>query len=152
MTGRPSSTKPKIKAKIRKKILIDLQAASATKSKIKYLTDNKIDWRNGTPAPYMQKLNRYEASIIFKTRSRMLEVKNNYKNKYRDLKCRMCNNHEEDQMHALQMCPELPKRGIEPVTMTEIFSENITSLKATAKKINIIMQSIQNPAPTPNLT
>ena len=98
----------------------------------------------------MKKLNRYQTSIIFKTRTRMLEVKNNYKNRHRDLNCRMCNNHVEDQKHALQMCPELPKRGIEPVNITDIFSENITSLKATAKKINI-MQSILNPAPTPNV-
>jgi len=149
MTGKTESTKIKIKAKIRKKFQTNLQAASIIKSKIKYLTDNKKDWRNGTPAPYMQKLNRYEASIIFKTRSRMLDVKNNYKNKHRDLKCRMCNNHEEDQMHVLQMCPELQKKRIEAVTINEIFSENTEILKATAIKINIIMQSIQSPAPTP---
>ena len=149
MTGKKESTKRKIGIKIRNKFKNNLETTGKTKSKIKFLLDNKQEWTIGKPAQYMNKLNRYQASIIFKTRSRMLEVKNNYKNKYRDHKCRLCNIHEEDQMHVLQTCPELQNKGLETVTIMEIFNEDAESLKKTAKKIDNIMQAILKPPPPP---
>ena len=43
MTGKPETTKTKIKAKIRKNFQKNLREASVTKSKIKYLTDTRKD-------------------------------------------------------------------------------------------------------------
>ncbi len=45
--------------------------------------------------------------MTFKVRSGMLEVKDNYKHKYRNRNCRLCNNQDEDQVHVLQECLDL---------------------------------------------
>ncbi len=50
-----------------------------------------------------------EASTVLMARSSMLEVKNNYKNKYRNRKSRMFNNKNEDQVHILKECPALER-------------------------------------------
>jgi hypothetical protein len=47
----------------------------------------------------------------------MFEVKNNYKNKYRNRNCRMCNNNEEDQIHVLQEYPALGSLNLKKATM-----------------------------------
>ena len=97
----------------------------------------------------MNKLNRMEASTIFKARTRMIEVKNNYKNKYKDKKCRLCKNQEEDQTHVLQECEGLQERGLARVTKEEIFSEDVKTLKEAVPKINAIILAINSPIQNP---
>ncbi len=48
----------------------------------------------------MDRLNRMEASMTFKARSIMFQVKNNYETKY----SRLSNNKEENQIHVQQEC------------------------------------------------
>ena len=69
-----------------------LKATAETKSKMKYYMEGKQTWAVGERAKYISKLTRNQASIIFKARTRMLKVKSNYKNGYKDLKCRICGN------------------------------------------------------------
>ena len=79
------------------------------KTKTQYLFKN-TQWQAGKRKPHMTKLNRMEtshASIIFKARTRMLDIKANFKNKYQQLKCRMCNEPIEAQEHILETCPGL---------------------------------------------
>ena len=52
--------------------------------------------------PNSLKLNPKEAKLIFNLRSRMTEVKNNFKNDFEDLACRACGLEEETQQHVLQ--------------------------------------------------
>ena len=61
------------------------------KSKLKHFLEGKGHWTAETPANYMQKLTRKQASTIFKLRTRMTKVKGNYKNGYPDMMCRECN-------------------------------------------------------------
>ena len=75
------------------------------KTKTQYLFKN-TQWQAGKRKPYMNKLNRMETSIIFKTRTRMLDIKANFKNKYQQQKCRMCNEPIETQEHILDTCPQ----------------------------------------------
>ena len=58
--------------------------------------------------PYMQ-LTREHASTIFKIRTRMLDIKNNFrKNKYNSsLTCRSCKACMETQTHILEECNSL---------------------------------------------
>ena len=86
------------------------------KSKNKHLVQGIQNWTPGQRSHYLNRMSRNECSTIFKARTRMLEIKNNYKNKYIDHKCRLCNTQEEDQMHVLETCTELATRGLEPVT------------------------------------
>ena len=60
------------------------------KSKINYLLEGTEGWTPGQPKSYMLRLGRTQASTIFKARTRMLHVKNNYKNTYKNLACRAC--------------------------------------------------------------
>ena len=49
------------------------------KSKVKFLVTNIEDRKIGNRPLYMEKLNRYQVSPIFKARTRMLDVKNNFR-------------------------------------------------------------------------
>lgn len=49
------------------------------KSKVQYLIQNKQAWIPGASTEYMRRLTRNEASPIFKARTRMLSVKNNFR-------------------------------------------------------------------------
>ena len=51
-------------------------------------------------------LNGHQVKFIFQARTRMLNVKANYKNGNSNLKCRACNKFEENQPHLL-ICEEL---------------------------------------------
>ena len=54
-----------------------------------------------------EKLSLSGKRLLFSLRIRMLEVKNNFKSKYgENLKCSLCENHQEDQEHLL-ICPEI---------------------------------------------
>ena len=48
-----------------------------------------------------------QESTIFEARTRMLHVKNNYKNAYKDLTCRACQKDYETQEHVLATCPAI---------------------------------------------
>ena len=53
----------------------------------------------GEKANYTNQYNRENTSIIFKARNRMLNIKRNFKNKYQNQTCRLCNLQEETQEH-----------------------------------------------------
>ena len=56
----------------------------------------------------MNQLTRKQVSTIFKARTRMLPIKNNYKTAYiTNKECRACGTEEETQNHVLQNCKEL---------------------------------------------
>ena len=69
----------------------------------------------------MIKLSRNQASIIFEARTRMLKIKDNYKNGNESLKCSICKDKEETQGHILEECENINE--IAPnVTKELIFS------------------------------
>ena len=85
------------------KEIIDREASG--KSKIEHLKQGIKEWTPGERQVYLSKLNRNQASTIFKLRTRMMKVKRNYKNAYNNLTCRGCNATEETQEHILEECP-----------------------------------------------
>ena len=73
--------------------------------------------------------NTKEICLLFKIRTRMLDVKINFRNFYADNKCRLCEIEEETQNHLLN-CPELIKNCPELyndmiVKYEDIFSDNV---------------------------
>ncbi len=90
----------------------------------------------------MNKLTRKQASTTFKARTRMLDVKNNYRGKYNDNTCRMCNVAVETQHHTLEACPNIHQNDQTKITNTNIFDENTTKLESTAKAILEIMNKL----------
>ena len=100
----------------------------------------------GTPksARYTNKLTRQQASTIFKARTRMLPVKNNYRNKYQNHTCGACGEPVEVQKHVLEDCEVLHLVGQYKVYNKEIFSDNPNKLRTTATNIQNIMDQLNN--------
>ena len=119
-----------------------MTTASEGKSKMTHFFEGKGEWTPEEPAEYMNKLTRKQASTIFKARTRMTKVKNNYKNGYTDLTCRACKREQETQSHALIECPVLHPHGRPTNSEIDPFSKEINVLKVTARNIETIMQKI----------
>ena len=117
------------------------------KSKVKFLLTNIKDRKIGNRPLYMQILNRYQVSTIFKARTRMLDVKNNFRGKYKDNICRGCGTTEETQEHVLNECTGIHQES--KVQLQEIFDENTEQLKGKAEKIDHIMARLTKSAVVP---
>jgi hypothetical protein len=128
-----------IKRTIHKKFRAELFKNPAAKSKIKYLTDGYI---NNEKTNYTNVLNRNETSLLFKARNRMLDIKNNYKNKYQDKTCRLCKTSEETQEHIFNTCT-ITKQERLIIHKNLLFAKGTTTMRDTTKKIHKIMQLIK---------
>ena len=76
-----------------------------------------------------------EAQMIFKLRSRMADVKVNFRNKYEVLECDICKDEEETQKHILE-CDEILKntnKNIKETEYDELFKDNVTNQTEIAK-------------------
>ena len=132
--SKTNKAKDIIREKFQKKFRKDMMEASNKKSKIKYLTEGYI---KGTKPNYSNILNRNQTSIIFKARTRMLDFKCNFKNKYKDTVCRLCLTQEETQEHILEKCPKISEKNLN-VPKKELFSNNIYVLKDVTKRLEKI--------------
>ena len=133
-----------IEKAINKTFRKEIEKEAENKSKVKYNLDGRnINWKTGKQPNYMKKLTRNEVSTIFKTRSRMLEVKGNYKKKYPNQICRGCNKEEETQNHVLEQCTGIHQTEGTKVTIEEIFSEDTHTLQKATKKVNKVIQTLQ---------
>ena len=96
----------------------------------------------------MKKLNRNQASNIFKARTRMLPLKGNQKNEYTDkegnthITCRICKKKDETQNHILEEC-DILRKITPPLTESMIFEENTEKLKETASIITKILEELE---------
>jgi hypothetical protein len=142
-TGTPGEIKGAIRRKIEESFKIKIEASGSEKSKIKYLTQGKQSWTPNRTEEYMNKLNRTEVSTIFKARTRMIDVKNNYKNKYKNLTCRACKNETETQEHILEECKAIHDKKDTTTSKEDIFSNDLQLLRTTAKKITKTMVEVE---------
>ena len=93
-------TREIISTRVREKFHEKMSIPPDGKTKTVEFLENKGEWYPEKPAEYMNRLTRKQASIVFKTRTRMIKVKGNYKNGYSDLTCRACKGVQETQNHA----------------------------------------------------
>ena len=138
------SRKRVIKEKVTEAFQKKLFAATNDKTKIGYLVSNQVNPKFGRKQ-YMNKLTRTKASIIFKARTRMLKVKGNYKGAYKhNLRCRLCDLHDETQDHILFECTENKLEGPDRITKAQIFEENdLNSLKEVSVAIEKVLDCIE---------
>ena len=87
-----------------------------------YFLEGKKDWEITKRPEYMNKLNRKEVGTIFRARTRMLDIKENYPGKYQNNICRICNSEGESQSHILEKCEGM-NREFSPITKEMIFDE-----------------------------
>ena len=93
----------------------------------------KTNWKTGERPKYKKELKRIEASPIFKARTTMLDVKNNFRGKYKDTKFCKCTKTVESQEHVLATCTVIHDDDTTKIKINYIFDSNPTNLKATAK-------------------
>ena len=72
----------------------------------------KLKWLNQCKAKikrerYMDILQQKQGRILFKLRTRMISVRNNFKNKYEDLMCPRCKKEIDDEKHLFTKCEKL---------------------------------------------
>ena len=143
LEGTRGKTKNNINNKIKGKFIENIEVAGRNKSKVQFLLEGKREgWTPGKPAEYMYNLTRKQASLIFKARTRMLNVKNNFRNKVDIITCRMCNTEPETQEHVLEQCKEIHKDNTMRTTKDEIHETDCEKLKTASHKIDRIMQII----------
>ena len=112
------------------------------KSKVRHLLEGRPEWKTGVRPKYMEDLSREKASTIFKARTRMIDIKNNFRNKYNDLTCRACGETTETQEHVLEGCSAVHPTEDTKVRHQDLFSEESEELKATARKIREVLDKI----------
>ena len=134
--------KPTIKKKTNEEFKRRITEEMQGKSKMEYYMEGKKQWEPLKPSEYTKKLNRNQVSLIFKARTRMLNLKANFKNRHQEHKCRLCKEAEETQSHVLEECQKLNEK-YQKVTKEMIFSENTEELKQTAKIIQERMEIME---------
>ena len=120
------------------------QEEAENKTKTKHWWEN-IENRSINKRPeYLEKLNRKECNAIIKTRTSMLPVKMNPKNKFqKNTVCRYCKNSPETQKHITEECKEPPWVN-EKIKYKNIFqNEDVNALKTMANRIIRIVESIE---------
>ena len=154
LKGNKDTIKQIIKEKTTKRFQSKISESGKDKSKVQYYLEGKKEWKAGQCANYMSKLNRNQASALFKARTRMLPIKGNQKHEYTDkngatvITCRICNTEDETQQHILENCQTIMQKYPQ-VTKEMIFSENIQELKLTANTIKNIMEMLQEQTSAP---
>ena len=86
--------------------------------------------------PSRVKATQNEIETIFKMRSRMTDVKLNFRRKYENLDCRACNQEEESQKHLYECLEILKNKEIKTKMMKydQIFGENSRNQVEIAKQ------------------
>ena len=92
---------------VEEKAFEDLQKIKGNHSKVNNVKHNKLEMQRYLK-PNNLKIKKDEAQTIFKMRSRVTEVKSNYKGKYDTFEWDLCKIKEESQGHILH-CTEIRK-------------------------------------------
>ena len=148
-----SSFKKKVKQAIRDKAFEYLVSQQATHSKAKPLKYSKLQLQ-----PYLQPgvvdLTIKEKAFVFEARSRMMDIRDNFKIGNSDLKCRACKVEVEDQPHLLR-CTKLVENGeiVRDIpNYSDLFGEDAAKVVAVSRilqrKFTMLKSYINQSAPT----
>ena len=119
--------------KIKDNVFKELIKQKENHSKVRNLQYDQFEMQNYL-RPCKIQIRKEEAQEVFKLRSRVSNVKNNYKGKYETLECEICDkNEEESQKHILQ-CIKLNEKSEEIPEYEQIFYGNVKMKLAIARK------------------
>ena len=136
--------KNQVSQKINEAFKEKIEKDGKDKSKVQHLKNGQPQWEPGKMKEYIYKAPRQVASTIFQARTRMLKVKTNYKNKYKNnLTCRACGLADETQNHAMEECLKLHQNDTTKVTPEMIFNQDTNQLNQTAHQIQINMSLLE---------
>ena len=119
-----------------------LEKDGQNKSKVKFLTDNRPEWKSCERQQYLNHLTRKDASTIFLARTRMIDVKNNFRSKYPNINCRACGKDPETQEHVLETCKVIHKDKETKVSLEDIFQAQHSELPLIARKIRASLDKL----------
>ena len=106
--------------------------------------EGRPNWEPLKREKYLAELNRLNASTIFLARTRMVDVKNNFRKKYKDTTCRACGSEPETQEHVLDTCQSLHPNPSYRVTNPEIFETDPKALQVVAQKIRKTLEKLNS--------
>jgi hypothetical protein len=127
-----------IKKTVSEMMMYKMKKEGEKKSKAEFYMKNTREQDLGKRRKYMEQATRHTANNIITARTRMIEVKSNYKGKYNNLNCRFCGGNQETQKHILEECQQINRNEYNIITEKEIFSEDLTENIQTAEKIHKI--------------
>ena len=133
------SFKNGLKKKLKEKATLFLFNYREKHSKTKNLTNFKLQ-------PYLtsDKLTTREKKLLFSLRTRSIDVKRNYKNKFKfNMSCSLCrdDSQEETETHLLECSKIITKINTKDVKYEDIFSENIDKQVKITKIFNQVMKT-----------
>ena len=143
MNGPKSKVKNLVKQRIQVHFRERMQEGS-NKSKVAHLLSGRKDWVPRKREKYLETLNRMDASSIFQARTRMLEIKSNFKKKYENnILCRACGTDVETQRHVLEECKKIHEDGSTMTKSDDYFSNDTETLKKAANNIQRSLQVLE---------
>ena len=121
----------KVKAAMKVKAFEDLLDTQESYSKGESLSYGDLKLRS-----YFKSKRLYpsQATLIFKIRTRMLNVKNNYRQSYQDLRCPLCMSECDTQEHMMTNCDMLPNKITEN-QMKIFFGQNEDKMAHIIEKV-----------------
>ena len=97
--------------------------------KVRHIKFEKLSMQEYlTPQQIFRMDSLSQAKFLFSLRSRMVQVRGNFKNNFENSTCELCGSHEDSQINLLT-CKELAEPGAltnQPVDYEKLFSENPT--------------------------
>ena len=131
-----SKFKNMVDKKIKQKVFEELINKKDSHSKVKDITYRIFQMQKYLTSCKV-KITQEEAQAIFKLRTRMTDVKCNYKGKYESYECEICIKEEESQKHIL-ICEKLNEKYEIKIEYEEIFHGSVKN------KIEIARRFIKN--------
>ena len=143
MEGKTRKQRKKyVQEKVYNRIKVERVTNNIRKTKMKFYLINREEWQVGVAAKYQRILTRNETELILRARTKMLQIKDNFKQTGNSDICRLCKIRPETQRHVLEECIELLQHNT--VTAEDILQENPQLLRHTAKKIKERMSLLQH--------
>ena len=129
-----SGLKRLLKKVVADKVFRKLTDKKESHSKVMDLKHDKFKMQNYLKANKF-KISQSEAEEIFRLRSRMTDVKLNFRGMHETLECDICNEEDESQKHLIE-CSEILKKkenNVKPPEYEKIFGENVREQLEVAK-------------------
>lgn len=90
---------------------------------------------------YMRVMSPNSARLIFKIRSKIVDLRGTRKYKYKVASCRLCENDVEDIGHVLNSCIHISRN--ECITEDEIYGDDCQKLEEIVKRMNEFVEKVE---------
>ena len=120
---------------MKEKAFEELERKKESHSKVMFVKHRKLEMQKYL-RPTENKIMQEEAQEIFKLRSRVSDVKINFRGKYENFECEICMEEDETQKHIIY-CKEINKKNENYIKLPEyeeIYNGNVNSQIMIAKR------------------